>query len=121
MPPRNLFWSFLALWIVTGLLLLVGGVQSILQTRGVSPPETPRFVLLGGFQAVAALLFLIPRTLRIGAAGLLAAITIVFVVNAGLGHFRGDLLLDGVAVLFVLIHGAPTHAKWRTAVSRPVV
>lgn len=121
MPPRSLFWSFLALWIVTGLVLFVGGAESVLQTPGVSPPGTPRFVLLGRFQAAAALLFLIPRTLRIGAAGLFGAITVVFVVHTGLGHFRGDLLLYGVAVLFVLIHGAPTHAQWRAAVSRPAV
>lgn len=121
MPPRSLFWGFLALWIVTGLVLFVGGVELVLNTPDASPPGTPRFVLLGGIQAAAALLFLIPRTLRVGAAGLLGTITVVFVVHTGLGHFRSDLLLYAVAVLFVLIHGAPTHAQWRAALSRPAV
>jgi hypothetical protein len=54
-------------------------------------------------------------------AGLLGPITVVFVVHTRLGHFRSDLLLYAVAVLFVLIHGAPTHAQWRAALSRPAV
>ena len=121
MSARSLFWSYLALWVVTGVLLFVAGVESVLQTPGIFPPGTPRFVLLGALQAAAAVLFLIPRTLRIGAAGLLGVITVIFVVQTGLGYFRGDLLLYAVAVLFVLIHGTPTHAQWRADASRPAV
>jgi hypothetical protein len=58
----------------------------------------PSFVLLhvtlGGFEAVSALLFLLPCTFRLG-----------------MGQWRGDLVLYTVAVLFVATHGLPIG--WR--------
>jgi hypothetical protein len=117
MPPRSLLRSFLALWIVTGLVLLFAGAMTALNAADNSQHANPHLVLLGGIEAISAVLFLIPRTLRVGAAGLMAAITIAFVVHAGLGEFRGDLLLYGVTVLFILVHGPLTSAQWRAAIN----
>src|SRR5215207_7368127 len=105
MPPRSLSRSFLALWIGTGLVLLVGSAETVRDAWVGSRHASPRLVLLGGIEAVAALLFLVPHTIRIGAVGLLGTIGIAFVVHTALGQIRGDLLLYGVVVLFVLVHG----------------
>lgn len=118
MPPRNLLRSFLALWMVTGIVLVVGGVATVRDSLG-GRHANPHLVVLGSVEALAALLFLIPRTFRLGAAGLLLAIGVAFVFHTALGQFRGDLLLFGVAVLFARVHGPLTSAQWRAALSRP--
>lgn len=118
MPPRPLLRSFLALWLVTGLVLLVASVETMRDAWSGSGHANPHLVLLGGIEAVAALCFLIPQTIRIGAVGLLATIGVAFVVHTVLGQFRGDLLLYGVVVLFVLVHGPLTETQWRAALSR---
>ena len=121
MPPRNLLRSFLALWIVTGLVLLIGGADTLREAWAGSAHANPHLVLLGGVEAVAALLFVLPYTFRIGAVGLLATIGIAFAVHTALGQFRADLLLYGVVVTFVMIHGPLTQTQWRAAISRPAV
>lgn len=63
-------------------------------------------MLVGGFEAVAALLFLAPRTMRLGAVGLLATFAFAFLLHAGRWQFRGDLLVYAAAVGFVAVHGA---------------
>jgi hypothetical protein len=109
--------SFLALWMVTGLVLLVASAVTVLEAWSGSPHANPHLALLGGIEAVAALLFVIPRTSRIGAVGLLATIGLAFVVHTGLGQFRGDLVVYGVAILFVMVHGPLTDSQWRAALS----
>jgi hypothetical protein len=119
MPPRNLLRSFIALWMVTGLVLLFGSAVTVREAWAGSQHANPHLVILGGVEAVAALLFMVPRTFRIGAVGLLIVIGVALAVHAALGQFRGDLLLYGVVVLFLLVHGPLTGAQWRAAISRP--
>lgn len=121
MPPRRLLRSYLALWVVTGLVLLIASVATVRNAWVGSPHANPHVALLGAVEAIAALLFLIPRTLRVGAIGLLVTIALAFAIHTALGQFRGDLLLYGVTVLFVLVHGPLTGAQWRAALSRPTV
>ena len=105
MPPRNLARAFLLLWWTLGVALLIASIRT---TRGaLSPGEhpNPHLALLGAVEAVAALLFLIPRTLRLGAAGLLLTLIVALLVHAVLHQFRWDLLVYAVAVLFVAVHG----------------
>ena len=120
MPPRNLLRSFLALWLISGLVLLIGSAATLREAWAGSH-QNPHLVILGGAEAAAALLFIMPRTFRIGAVGLLATIGIAFAFHTALGQFRGDLLLYAVVVAFVLVHGPLTGAQWRVALSRPVV
>jgi len=118
MPPRSLLRAFAALWLVTGLVLLIGSLLTVREGWLVSGHVNPHLVALGAVEAVAAVLFLIPRTLRAGAVGLLVTIGVAFAVHVALGQFRGDLLLYGVVVAFVLVHGPLTPAQWRAALSR---
>jgi hypothetical protein len=117
MPPRGLVRSFVVLWWVLGATLLVLSVRTVIDGWGGSDPHP---VLIGGLEVVAAVLFLIPRTLRAGAAGLLFTIAIATALHFHAGHFRWDLLVYAAAVLFVAVHGPLTGAQWRHAVARPV-
>jgi hypothetical protein len=118
MPPRRLMRAFLALWIVTGAVLLIASVETLRGAWEGARHANPHIVLLGGVEAVAAALFLIPRAMRLGATGLLATIAVAFLVHTALGEFRGDLLLYGAAVAFVAIHGTLTPDQFRAAVGR---
>jgi hypothetical protein len=117
MPPRSLLRGFIALWLLTGVALIAGSVATVRVAIGSNDHANPHVALLAGVEAIAALLFVIPQSMRLGAAGLLATIAIAFVVHAALGQFRADLLVYGAAVTFVAIHGSLTRAQWRTALT----
>lgn len=116
MPPQRLMRAFLFLWVVTGIALLYGSVATIKSALG-SSHGNPHLLVLGSIEAVAAVFFLIPRWMRAGGAGLLLTISIAFAVHTLLREFRGDLLLYGAAVLFILIHGPLTREQFRVTVS----
>ena len=78
-------------------------------------------MFLGAIEAVTALLFLIPRTFRAGAVGLLITVSIALIVHVALGEFRGDLLFYDATVFFAFVHGPLTAPQWRTLVSPPAV
>ncbi|HMK72332.1 MAG TPA: hypothetical protein VK454_03280 [Myxococcaceae bacterium] len=118
MPSRSLVRSFVALWWVLGGALMVGSIQTILDGLDGKHGVNPHLVALGSVEAVAALLFLIPATLRIGAAGLLLTFAVAFGVHVSLHQFRWDLLIYAAAVLFVAVHGTLTSAQWRHALAR---
>jgi hypothetical protein len=98
--------SFILLHVTLGLVLGVGGATTAWSASG---PHAAHLALLGSVEAVAAVLFLIPWTLRLGAVGLLLSCGVAFTVHAAMGEWRGDLLLYLVAVLFVAVHGAAYH------------
>jgi hypothetical protein len=118
MPPRNLVRAFVFLWWATGAMLAYGSVRTVIDALSSAHHRDPHVALLGAVEGVSALLFVIPRTLRAGAAGLLGTIAIAFVLHASLGQFRGDLVLYAACVTFVLVHGPLTTAQWRHAISR---
>ncbi len=110
MPSRNLLRGFLALWMVSGVALLAASVETVRSAVG-DARSSPHLALLAGIEAASAALFLIPRAMRVGAAGLLATLLVAFIFHAAMGQFRWDLLVFGVAVLFVDIHGPLTREQ----------
>ena len=118
LPPQRLLRSFLFLWVVTGVALFYGSAATARSALQTGAHLNPHLVLLASVEGVAAILFLIPRMMRIGAVGLLATIFVAFSVHAALHEFRADLLLYGAVVLFVMIHGSLTHDQFRAAMSR---
>ena len=115
MPPRSLMRSFLVLWLTTGLVLLVASMRTILDAAP-GPHGNPHIVILAAVEAISAVLFLVPRTLRVGAIGLLATITVAFLVHTVMGQFRADLLLYAATVVFVSVHGSLTTPQWKALV-----
>lgn len=115
MPSRKLLRAFVALWWTVGLLLLLASLQTLHAALG--PKAQLPLVLLAAVEGASALLFLVPRTLRLGAAGLLVTLATAFVAHLVLHQLRWDLLLDGAAVAFVAMHGTPSGAQWKQAVA----
>jgi len=68
--------------------------------------------LLAGVEAVGAVLFLLPQTVRTGAWILLLTIVVAFAFHASLGEWRGDLLVYAAGVALVAAHG-PTYGGTR--------
>ena len=62
--------SFILLHVSLGALLGVGGATTAWAAYRAAGPHAAHLVALGGVEAVSALLFLVPRTLRLGAVGL---------------------------------------------------
>jgi uncharacterized membrane protein YphA (DoxX/SURF4 family) len=120
MPPQRLLRSFLFLWLVTGLVLLYSSVETARSAFHPGVNLNPHLVVLGSVEALAAILFVIPRSMRLGAFGLLATIVVAFSVHATLHEFRADLLLYGAVVSFVLIHGPLTREQLRAAIGARV-
>jgi hypothetical protein len=104
MPPIGLVRAFVVQWWTAGLVLFYLSVRTAYQGLG-GTHHDPHLVLVGGLEAIAALLFLVPRTMKIGATGLLLIFALVFVVHATLLQFRGDLLVYAAVVGFVAVHG----------------
>jgi hypothetical protein len=104
MPPIGLVRAFVVQWWTAGLVLFYLSVRTAYQGLG-GTQHDPHLVLVGGLEAIAALLFLVPRTMKIGATGLLLIFALVFVVHATLLQFRGDLLVYAAVVGFVAVHG----------------
>ena len=119
MPPRKLLCAFLGLWAVTGLALLVGSVATV--REAVAGRPNPHLAVLGGVEAAAAVLFLVPRTMRAGALGLGAALGVAFGLHAALGQLRSDLLVYGAAVAFVAVHRPLRPDQLRVALGRATV
>lgn len=117
MPPRTLLRGFAALWITTALVLLIASVQTVRAAWPGLGHANPHVMLLGAVEALAAVLFLVPRAMPWGAGVLLVTIGIAFTVHAVLGQFRGDLLVYAVVVWFVFVHGPLTAAQWRAAIA----
>lgn len=121
MPSRSLLRAFLALWMITGFILLVASLTTVRGALVTLDHVNPHLVTLGSVEAAAAVLFLIPRTFRAGAIGLIVTIGVAFATHLALGQFRGDLFLYGVVVWFALVHGPLTRTQWQAAMSRPGV
>jgi hypothetical protein len=60
--------------------------------------------LLAGPEALACVLFVVPKTLKIGAIALLGIFAIALIVHGLQGEIA--LLVYGTGVLFVMVHGA---------------
>ncbi len=114
MPSRRLLRAFVLLWWSIGLVLLIASVRTVQGGLGHHSPV----VLLAAVEAVAAVLFLVPRTLRVGAAGLLLTLAVAVLVHLAMHQVRWDLLLYASGVYFVAVHGSLSGPQWRALALR---
>jgi hypothetical protein len=99
--------AFILLHVTLGIMLGLGGAATAWTAyREPGRPHAAHLVGLGAFEAVAAVFFLLPRTLRLGAGGLLLSCGLALAAHLSLGEWRSDLVVYMVAVLFVAVHGA---------------
>jgi hypothetical protein len=106
MPQRGLVRAFLGLWWTLGAVLLVLSVRTALNALWPGPGGFDLHVaLIASIEAVGALLFLIPRTMRAGGWTLLATFAAASLLHLAHGEFPWQLLIDAAGVLFVIVHG----------------
>ena len=79
-------------------------------TRENHMTDPSRALLIGSIEAVGAAAFLVPRTLRGGAAVLLLTLCAAVLVHAGRGEWRPDLLVYAAGVMLVALH-APAQDR----------
>ena len=106
MPLKNIARAFLALWWTLGVLLVVYSVQTAWHALAAGRDGIDVHVaILASVEAIAGLLFLVPKTMRAGGACLLAVFAVALVLHGRKGEFASQLLLYAVAVSFVMVHG----------------
>jgi len=107
MPSPSLVRAFRLFHVTLGAVVLIQSVQTVLAARGghFPPGDRVHALLLGSLEAVAALLFLVPRTMRAGAVLLLLIFAVAFGVHALRGDTALTLLVYAAGVLFVRVHG----------------
>ena len=120
MPPRSVLRAFLSLWVISGLALFYASAMTV-RDAWFGGHANFHLAALGSLETLAALLFVLPSTLRLGAAGLLGTFAVAFAVHLAAGQVRADLLLYAAAVTFVAVHGPLTRVQLRAAMSRPAV
>jgi hypothetical protein len=107
MPDRPLYRQFVVLYVTLGLVVLIQALETAVgAARGTIPPgDQLHALILGTFEAIAAVLFLVPRTMRVGADSLLVIFALAFVLHALRGEAALTLLVYAAATLFVRTHG----------------
>lgn len=94
------------LHVATGAVVLLQSAQTVMATwHPHGRAGLPAFVL-GSVEVAAAILFLVRRTLVLGAIGLLAVFAIGFVVHGLRGQFPLALIVYAAAVYLVMSEGA---------------
>jgi hypothetical protein len=87
-----------------GLVVFLQSIGALRRALYAHPAAQPHIVVLAGVEALAAILFLIPKTIDIGGTVLL----IIFAVALVLHGVRGQLMLFVYAagVILVMVHGS---------------
>jgi hypothetical protein len=106
MPARALVRAFYALWWTLGIVIFYLSATTARGAVGRGHDAADLHALIiGTVEAIAALLFLVPRTMVWGGVGLLATFAAAFLLHAHAHHFAAPLLIYAAAVVFVMVHG----------------
>ena len=107
MSVDRLRWPFIVLHLTLGLVVFVAGARAALAAlhAGLSGGTAWHIVLLGTAEAIGAVLFLLPKCMRIGGAIMLATFGIAIVAHGLQREFPGNLLVYAAATWFVMAHG----------------
>jgi hypothetical protein len=115
MATRNVRRSFIIFHLVLGLGLLFGSSETLLHalgnTVGHSDHAHLHLAIVAGLEGLGAVLFLLPRTLRVGGILLLITILGAWAVHSVRGEWRFDLLIYAAGTWFVMVHGAEWGAR----------
>ena len=98
--------AFVALHLTLGLVILLESARTLVHALG-APAHHVNLGLLASVETIAAVLFLWPRTLRIGGYTLVAIFLVALVTHGLRGEFPAALLVYAAATLYVTLHGSP--------------
>lgn len=106
MTARSARRAFIVLHATLGLGLLVATLQTFLHMMREHGGPGLHLGLVIALEAIGAVFFLIPNTLRVGAVALLIVLLGGFAVHLTRGELEVQLLIYAAAVWFVSAHGA---------------
>lgn len=106
MAAPNVRRAFIVLHAAVGLGILVATLQTLLHMMREHGGLGFHLGFVVALEGIGAVLFLIPRTLRVGAIALLIVLVGDFTVQLTRGELEVQLLIYAAAVWFVLVHGA---------------
>jgi uncharacterized membrane protein YphA (DoxX/SURF4 family) len=106
-PETHLRRAFTAFHLCLGTALLWGSVHTVLHLG----PTDLHARVIGSVEALGAVAFLLPPTLRLGAFLLLATIVPAAILHATRGEWRPDLLVYAAGVLLVMVHGKAAESS----------
>jgi len=99
--------SFIAFHLVLGLGVLTASAETLLHALSHENRHSHQHLaFLGGTEALGAILFLVPRTMRAGAVLLMVTLGMAFVAHSIQGELRPDLAIYTAGALLVLAHGS---------------
>jgi hypothetical protein len=100
--------SFIAFHLILALVVLAQSLITVWHASGLGHAQHPNPVLAGfaGAEAIAALLFILPATLRIGAASLLLIFIFALAFHGLHGELQLTLLVYAAGVMLVMAHGS---------------
>ena len=99
--------SFMAFHVTLCAVIFIQSIMPLLRSITQHKLEHSNLVVmaLASAEAVAALLFLLPATMRWAGAALLAIFGIALTLHAVQGEFPSTLLVYATGVIFVMAHG----------------
>lgn len=100
--------SFIAFHLTLGAVVFLQSLLAVFQTHraGLASHFGLGVAVLAGAETVAALLFILPATLRVGAVSLLAIFLFALAFHGLHGELESTLLVYAAGVFFVMIHGS---------------
>ena len=105
MNDRRLHTIFLIFYYTLGIVVCLQSVQTAWYSAGIGtayPPNIP-LICLAGAEAIAAILFLIPATMKIGAWILLVIFGIAILIHGHNGELHSTLFVYAAGVLLILV------------------
>jgi hypothetical protein len=108
MNNQTLRRSFIIFHLTLGLVVLAQSLVTVFEIGRSDFSKHAKLLvaLLAGAEAVAALLFIVPATLRAGAFALLAIFFFALAFHGLHGEFPSTLLVYAAGVFFVMTHGS---------------
>jgi hypothetical protein len=94
--------AFTIFHLTLGIVVAIESIRTVIRALQGHPNHA--LLLLASVEAVGAVLFLLRRTLRVGAAAMLAAFAIAFLVHAPRGEVNLALLVYAAGTVLVVLH-----------------
>jgi uncharacterized membrane protein YphA (DoxX/SURF4 family) len=100
--------SFIGFHLILGLVVAVQSLQTLLRAieSGGAQHANLALACLAGAEMIAALLFLLPATLKVGATALLVIFIFAIAFHGLHGEVQSSLLVYAAGVALVMAHGS---------------
>ena len=105
---RNAFVGF---YFTLAIVVLLQSVWTAVHALGVGGEANYALLALATVEALAAILFMIPLTIRLGGLVLLLVFAVAFAVHALHGELELGLLVYAAGTLFVVIHRSASQGE----------